>query len=344
MNHLLAEPSAPGGEASPRVARIGIAGTGRVARHHVAAALALGHRIVAGSARSAGSPGWGAFQALVPDATFVADPADLLDDPDLDAVVVSLPWHVMPAWTARLLTTAKPLLIEKPLGLDAAAIARALGQPDARPSSKLIGYNRRHYVTVGRLRERLGQGGLKAVQVTVSEDLSRLVRDHGPAIVPHVLAFSSSHTLDLVLHLLGPLTIVRLRAHRERGTPGPFVSLNGLLETAGGIPVALALNARDPSPAGLRCLFDDGTTWHLSPLEVLTVCDGYEIHEARPGAEIRRYVPRAARVVEEPAAVKPGFLAQMRAFLSGEFGPGATAAESVRLHGFLESLVAGAQA
>jgi predicted dehydrogenase len=319
-------------------------GTGRVARHHVTAALALGHRIVAGSARSAGSPGWRAVRALAPDATFVADPGAMLDDPDLDAVVVCLPWDVMPAWTPRLLSSPKPLLIEKPLGLDAEAVASAVAGPEARPAGKLIGYNRRYYATVARLRARLGQGGLKAVQVTVSEDLSRLVRDHGPAIVPHVLAFSSSHALDLALHLCGPLEIVRLRAHRDRGLPGPFVSLNGLLETTGGVPVALALNANDPSPAGLRCLFDDGTTWHLSPLEVLTVYDGYEIRQARPGAEIRRYVPRAAEVVEEPADVKPGFVAQMRAFLSGDFGPGASPAECVRLHRLLERLVAGAPA
>lgn len=318
--------------------RIGVLGTGKAAWHHAVAARDLGHCVVAGSATSEESPRWRKFREVAPEAEFVSDGEALLEDASIDALIVSLPWQVMPDWTERLLRSPNPMLIEKPLGLSADAVERAVSQVGAVLDNKLVGYNRRFYGTVGRLRERIEKGGLKAVQVTICEDIERQIRNHGPEVIPSLLEFSSSHMLDLMLHLLGPLRIDRVRGYADRGYAAPFTSINGLLENESGIPVSFALNAGDPSPAGLRLRFDDRTTWHLSPIEMLCIYDRYEIVELRPGSQIRRYMPHVAEAFDEPVGSKPGFREQMKAFLSGHFGVGATPQESLTLHRFIDEL------
>lgn len=321
--------------------RVAVLGAGKVACHHADAAHALGHAIVAGATRSPSSHNWTAFHARAPEARFVPDGAALLHDPAVDAVIVCLPWNVIENWLDRLLESPTPLLIEKPVGLTAAKLQAALELHGAHRDNRLIGYNRRFYTTVARLRERLAAGGLKAVQATISEDIAHHVSRHGPEVVEHLLAFSSAHFLDLLLHLLGDLAIVRLRAHREREPGVPFVSYNGLLETATGIPVSLSLNASDPSPAGLRLLFDDHTTWVLQPLERLRVYDRYEI-EGGPASTLRTYKPHEALAVDEPVGVKPGFVRQLESFLSGEFGPGARLQDQLNVLRFIERIRAAA--
>ncbi len=311
------------------LSRIAVLGAGKVARHHAKAFAAAGATVVAASTRRADSPNWQAFRAEAPGARFVADGAALLTDNEVEGVVVGLPWHEMPHWTQRLLACPKPMLIEKPLALDAGALETALAAAP-RNGNKIVGYNRRFYVTVGRLRERLAQGGLKAVYATMSEDVARHVEAHGPRVLAHLLPFAS-HSLDLLLHLLGPLAPARVYAYAERGYPAPVASFNGVLETKAGIPVFAAINTDDPAPAGLRFLFDDHTSWVLAPLERLEVYRGYEIAPEAPGSTIRRYTPRLVERVDEPAGQKPGFLAQARAFLSGRAAEAARPHESLAL-------------
>ncbi len=319
-----------------RPLNVGIVGVGPAGLNHARAALAAGHRVAVAAAASPASPRLAAFRDAAPGARIETGLDPLLADPGLDALIVALPWSAMPNALPRLLAWPKPMLIEKPLGLDAGTVAAAVATPGAKTANKLVGFNRRFYATAARMRARLAEGGLKAVHVTISEDLGRQCRAHGDAILPHLITFASSHTLDLATHLLGPLAVVKVR-----GTPEPdlpFVSINGLLETADGVPVSLSLNASDPSPAGLRFLFDDRTTWALSPLETLTVFDRYEIAEPAPGTTVRRYVPHAAETLCEPADLKPGFLAQMQAFLAGDFGPGATVEQALALQRFIDGL------
>lgn len=318
--------------------RIGILGCGRVALHHSAALAAAGAELVAGSTRRADSDNWRAFAQAVPGARYVPDGASMLADAEIDAVVACLPWHEMPAWTGRLLACAKPVLIEKPLALAAAPLAALLAAAPGTAGIKMVGFNRRFYETVGRVRARLAQGGLKAVYATISEDIGRHVAGHGAGVIAHLLPYASAHSLDLLLHLLGPLRVERVYRHPERGYPAPFASLNGVLETAAGIPVFLALNADDPVAAGLRFLFDDHTSWVLAPLERLDVFQGYDIAAEAPGSSIRRYRPRQIASHDEPAALKPGFLAQARAFLGGDPGPAASPEESLALLRLVEAL------
>ncbi len=326
----------PHGDNSAPRKRVGLLGIGQAGLQHARAVAACGHLVASAAASGTTSPRLEAFRRAAPDAKIVIGIDALLADDSLDAIIAALPWDVGPRHLDDLLRHPKPVLLEKPIALDAASIARALCAPGAKSKNKMVGFNRRFYGTSARMRARLAEGGLKAVRVTISEDLTRQERAHGAAVLGHLMAFSSSHALDLVRHLLGELKIVRLYGHAERDVP--FLSINGLLETRDGVPVLLTLNASDPSPAGISFVFADRTTWNLSPLEMLAVFDRYEVVELRPGSQIRRYMPHLRDMHDETADFKPGFVQQMAAFLAGDFGPGATPEDALAVQTMIEAM------
>ena len=322
-----------------RSLRIGFLGVGKVALEHAITLKRLGQEVVAGCATDVGSPRWRSFVAVAKGARFESDGEALLNDPDIDAIVACLPWNVTGAWLPRLLTTPKPVLIEKPIALSSRAAEAALSTPGAKPHNKIVGFNRRFYAPVQQLKERLGQGGLKAVEMNISETLQRLHTHYGPEVIPHAVIYSSSHILDTAIYLLGSLTPVRVYGYEEKGYPLPFRSLTGLLETREGLPVTFSINADNPVPVGLRLYFDDKTTWHLSPMERLVAYRGYEVIEATPKMRIQKFMPRPFFESVADATLKPGCLEQMRAFTTGEGKEiAATPAESVELLRFIEAL------
>ncbi|OGR98196.1 MAG: hypothetical protein A2V88_03570 [Elusimicrobia bacterium RBG_16_66_12] len=315
--------------------KIGLLGAGSVALHHALAAAHLGHQVAAASSLSADSPRWKRFHEAFSDARFVADGHDLFSDESLDAVVSCLPWDRTEEWLDAILASPRPVLMEKPAALSSARLITALENP--RPAAlKAVAYNRRFYEPVRRLRERLAKGGLKSAEVLISEDISQHEARH-PGVMKALEVFSS-HTFDLALFLFGPLSAVKVYSHGGGPKDAGFVSRHALLETAAGLPVWLTLNANDPSPVGLRCRFDDATTWHLSPIETLRVYDGYEVQPAQPGVHIRRYLPHVRETVEADARLKPGFVEQMGAFLSGQKADLADIGQSVALLRLIESL------
>lgn len=314
-----------------KIRRIAILGTGDVARDHAVVATHLGAQVVAGTASSPQSAKWQAFHQLYPTADYVADGTRLLDDPGIDAVIACLPWRMQPDWAERLLACSKPVLVEKPLGIEAAALHAALSRPGLHLDGKLIGFNRRYYATVARLRDRLAEGGLRSGQIVISEEVGRLVARHGPGILPYTLETSSCHILDLALHLFGGLRIVSGLAHDESRYTHSFTSYNGLFQAEGGEPVAYFINADDPSAVGITCRFDDGTAWTLTPSERLVVYRGYDVIERNEECQVRRYTPHVAESSSVDARFRPGFLEQMTAFLSGDFGAGARPHDNLRL-------------
>lgn len=320
--------------------RVGFLGTGHIACEHAKVVLALGHQIVAGSARAPGSPRWARFKALAPEARFVADGEALLRAEDVDVVIACLNWNVTQTWLERLLACTKPVLIEKPASLELHPLKVAVERFSENLQNKRVAYNRRFYEPVRALKERLTAGGLKSAEVTISEHIDHHVKRYGREIVPHILLFASSHILDLVLFLFQPVRVARVYGHEEDGESAPFVSFNIVLETETGIPIWLSLNANDPSPVGIRCRFDDGSTWHLAPLEVLRIYKGFEIIPATAKTNIRQHTPILVEEVVADSQFKPGFLSQMDAFLNGTFKEAATLEELVELLELVEEFYA----
>jgi hypothetical protein len=312
-------------------------GVGAIAREHAAAALSLGHRVVAGSSSHHDSPRWRAFQEIAPEARLVSNGQSLLDDDSIDAFVVCLSWFAIPEWIGRLLRHPKPMLIEKPIHLFSTALEVAVRNAGATQANKMVAMNRRFFEPVRVLRRRVAQGGLKGAEIAISENVGRLIERYGLEIGPHILPYSSCHILDVAQYVLGALRVIEIRGYDDPGYPVPFRSFNGLL-AAGEVPVGFALNADDPIPVGLRLRFDDHTHWHLSPIEVLSVFDSYDVIEPTADYNVRRYTPVSRQCVLADTYMRPGIHEQMRAFGEGRFDEGASVADFVATLRLIENI------
>jgi predicted dehydrogenase len=317
---------------------LGIIGIGTIGQEHCLVAQDLGAQIISASASST-SGNWRQFKEIFPNAQFHSDPFELIDDPKIEAIIVCPSWDVIPSWLSHLLRHPKPMLIEKPIALRKSTLEDALNHQSPE-TLKMIGFNRRFYSTVQRLSERMKHGGLISAQITYSENVSRLKEKYGPAIVPHLLSYSTSHILDVALLLFGSLRIMRSYKHHETKTVNSFVGYSALLETENKCPVWLSIQADDPTPIGIKCRFDDHTVWNLQPLERLTVFQGIEVKEVNENNKIRRFEPRVIETIgaADKTRFKPGFYNQMRAFLSNDQTVCARPEDSLHVITLIESL------
>lgn len=307
-------------------------GVGQAAFHHAQVVLQLGHKPVVAANRDPNSPRLRRFLELVPRIR-LDTVNNILSDGSVDAIISCLSWDENSKILPKLLGTPRPVLIEKPPSLEANLLERALRETSFA-SNKVVAYNRRSYETTNHLKKRLKDGGLKGIEVTISEELQHHVNRHGEAILPHLMAFSSSHALDLILYLFGIPRIQKVYRHCK----GQFTSCHALMETPSGVPIWLSLNADDPSPAGIRCRFEDGTAWHLAPLETLSVYQGHEVLPPTNEIPFRRYKPQLRQQYFVDPSFKPGFLAQMKTFLEGSYSALPSLDESVELLRLIEQL------
>ena len=321
---------------SPRV-KVGFIGVGSNAVDHVASVSELGHTVVAGCATSENTLRWRRFKKVAPEARFIPTVSSLIGAPDVNAIVACLPWNVTQTWLTELIATPKPLLLEKPAALSSSYLEKALAAPDATCHNKVVGFNRRFYKTVQRLKKRVDQGGVKTAEVVISETVKLFSKKFGPEIVPSIPVYSSCHILDVAMYILGDVQPVRTYTYQERGKLAPFKSLTSLMETSGGIPVSLIAVAENPLPVGIRVLFDDQTTWHLSPMERLIAFEGYRTIEPAKGYNVRKYIPEPFLEISENETFKPGFLEQMKTFLEGpQSNVAATLSDQLVLLRFIE--------
>lgn len=294
--------------------KIGFLGVGAIALHHLKVLQYLGCEVPFATSISTNSESWKKFANISKKTIFVHSAIDLFSKYDLDAIIVCLPWHETEQYLDIIFSHNIPALIEKPAALSAKKLKHFVSKYGNNIYNKWVGYNRRFYKTVEILKNRILSGGLKVVNISISEDINNHTKKHGKKIIPHLLEFSSSHILDLLLYLFGKVEILKMFKYPQIFNNNSFHSLNGILEAKDGLPIILQLNSNDPSSVGIFCKFDDNTTWSLSPLEKLTVFNKYEIVEEKQN-NIRQYIPSPSEEFFENNEFKPGFKTQMREFL-----------------------------
>jgi len=143
-----------------RPVRLGFVGAGWIAARAVAPAVhaANGARLQAVASRDAGRA-----RALEPAGRVHSDYAALLQDPEVDAVYISLTNEVHLLWTLAALDAGKHVLCEKPLGLDPAEVRRMHAAAEAAGLVLLEGYFYRWHPRQRRIEELVADGALGAV-------------------------------------------------------------------------------------------------------------------------------------------------------------------------------------
>ena len=100
----------------------------------------------------------------------------LLEDPELEAVYVSLPNSLHVEWSIRALEAGKHVLCEKPLDRSPAEVERAFDAAEAADRFLMEAFMWRHHPQTLRLRQLVGEGAIGELRLVVSAFSFQLTR------------------------------------------------------------------------------------------------------------------------------------------------------------------------
>ena len=104
------------------------------------------------------------------------------------------------------------------------------------------------------------------------------------------------------------------------------------------IIVNISIFNQNPSNTGITCYFSDGTTWDLSPLEVLSIYDKYNVQINKKN-KLRFYKPSLLRKYRENNnKYKPGFYNQLSSITKKKIQYASSIDSNINLLKFFDNL------
>jgi predicted dehydrogenase len=145
-----------------------------------------------------------------PSAPTTADLQDLLDDPELDAVVLATPVPTHAELATRVLDAGKHCFVEKPLATTAADAEAAVAAAERAGKILMVGHLLEYHPAVGRLKELIDAGALGSLYYIYGNrvNFGKLRAEE------NALWSLGAHDVSVVLHLIGEEP-VECSAHGE---------------------------------------------------------------------------------------------------------------------------------
>jgi predicted dehydrogenase len=131
------------------------------------------------------------------------DPALVLDDPDLDAVVIATRHDTHAEYVVRALDAGKHVFVEKPLALDHDELAAVRTAAEGASGILMVGFNRRHAPLAARLRDELGGAPMLVHYRINAGRLPRSHWTHDPAVGGGRIVGEVCHFVDFAAFLAG---------------------------------------------------------------------------------------------------------------------------------------------
>ena len=177
-----------------------------------------------------------------PGARFTAALDDLLDDPELDAVVLATPVPTHAALAERVLGAGKHCFVEKPLAQSVADAERAVAAAERSGRVLMVGHLLEYHPGVAKLKEIADSGELGDIHYIYSNrlNLGKLRADE------NALWSLGAHDISVVLHLAEeePFELsARGEAYKQRGIEDVVF---GFLRFPSGVAAHLHLSWLDP--------------------------------------------------------------------------------------------------
>jgi predicted dehydrogenase len=314
--------------------KLGVVGAGRIVRFHLDTLVDLGFEIHGISARknSAG------ISDLVNEYKIPKSFDNHLElfKLDLDAVLIASSSNSLLEILQAASSLGVPILVEKPLFLD-------MSSQDflhANSSNVLVGYNRRFYSSVKKLKERLelSTGGnfiLNVPELSWEKNPSRV------SVIDNIRN-NTVHSIDLIRYLFDDLEfdLSELKFNGRNQNMNLLVpawnrKFNGVLNLSFGAPAKYSLD-----------IYDNESNFGLSPLEDYYEFTSIKVHEPTESNPIRRYVPFSNNdfiISSDDIKFKPGFYLQSKELLElcngGKSKIGASVSDAAQVSQIAESLI-----
>jgi predicted dehydrogenase len=184
---------------------------------------------------------------------------------DADAIWISVAASAMADTARQFAALGLPLFLEKPVGL---SLEETKAATAAISSPNMVGLNRRFYEVVHCGLKQLSEAGqLRAIEVHMPEDVSRLPDKHSGLVRRQWQYANSIHLIDLFRFFAGEATQVIRQNKVSNDVDRSYMSLLRFSNGARGI-----FNAQWYAPGGWRvCLYADDIMLQFQPIEELTI-------------------------------------------------------------------------
>jgi predicted dehydrogenase len=182
------------------------------------------------------------FALQFPDARFTADLADLLDDPELDAVVLATPVPSHAELAVRVLEAGKHCFVEKPLAQTVADAERAVDAQRRSGKVLMVGHLLQYHPGVNKLKEIAGAGDLGDIRYIYGNrlNLGKLRADE------NALWSLGAHDVSVLLHLADEEPYELSARGESYMRPGVEDVVFGFLRFRSGLAAHLHLSWLDP--------------------------------------------------------------------------------------------------
>jgi xylose dehydrogenase (NAD/NADP) len=186
---------------------------------------------------------------------------ELLADPGVDAVYISLPNGLHHPWTLRALAAGKHVLCEKPYSRRAAEVDEAYAAADAAGLVLMEAFMYRHHPQTARVRELVASGAigrLCAVKTTFTFPL------HDLADVRADAALDGGALMDVGCYCVSGIRLLagepeRVAGERVLGETGVDMAFHGTLVCEAGVIGQFEASFRSPRRQGIEVVGEEGT-------------------------------------------------------------------------------------
>jgi myo-inositol 2-dehydrogenase/D-chiro-inositol 1-dehydrogenase len=168
----------------------GVIGAGRIGTIHATNLLGMPGAHVKTAADPYIVPEQWRSRGIVP----TLEPADIIEDPDIEAVLICSPTPTHAEFTEAAAKAGKHVFCEKPIDLDPARVTRTLQIVDDAGVKLQVGFNRRFDPTFARLRRAVVDGEIGNVHL-----VKVVARDPSPP-PPEYVRDSGGMFLDMTIH------------------------------------------------------------------------------------------------------------------------------------------------
>jgi xylose dehydrogenase (NAD/NADP) len=218
----------------------------------------------------------------------------LLEDPDVEAVYISLPNALHVPWTLRALEAGKHVLCEKPFSRRAEDVERAF---DLAESSGLVlseAFMYRHHPQTAKLAALVAQKAIGPLRVVRAAFSFPLTAERGEADTRFDPELDGGALMDVGCYCVNVIRLLagepeRVKAEQVLGPSGVDVVFAGALSHADGVVTHFDCGFVLPRRSELEVVGEEGSLFVATPFQVTS-----------PGIELRR-----ADDVEH-VAVEPG--------------------------------------
>lgn len=286
--------------------KLAIIGAGSIAKSHLNAAMAAGFELSA-ICGSNGSVRAKELSSEYKEMTCFEN-YDLLLGSNFDAI--SLITSTTPTWDIflKIEKINKPILIEKPVTMN----LDSFKNHNLENEKVVVGYNRRFYSSINKLKNKLIEEEFYFARFSVSElswNPNALIEKQHESILEN-----SVHSLDLVHYLFGPIEIMSI----SRNLIGERLnSIITLAKNKKNKIIEIVITFGIPINTSIEVWFHHGVVV-CKPIEEYEEFEGMQMIQPNESSTYKRYIPIKIdnwRISKSDQKFKPGFLEQYNEFL-----------------------------